>query len=261
MLLVTVPVYVYVEPPWRALVARLAAALVLGVALLQLRRALAERARARRRVGARRRARRRGAPSPACPTASSTSPATCAPPCAAGATSSEVLWPRLLALTARAAAPPAARAGAGAPAWPPPRRHRRHRAASREDRRRRRAGPRGRARRSARIVVGKDDVLERILAGILANGHVLIEDYPGPRQDPHRAPAGPGARPRLPPHPVHARPAPQRHHRQLPLRPARGPLRVPGRARSSPTSCSPTRSTAPRPRRRRRCWRRCRRRR
>jgi MoxR-like ATPase len=30
-----------------------------------------------------------------------------------------------------------------------------------------------------RLVVGKDDVLERILAGILANGHVLIEDYPG----------------------------------------------------------------------------------
>ena len=30
-----------------------------------------------------------------------------------------------------------------------------------------------------RIVVGKDDVLEQIVAGILANGHVLIEDYPG----------------------------------------------------------------------------------
>ena len=30
-----------------------------------------------------------------------------------------------------------------------------------------------------RIVVGKDEVLERILAGLLANGHVLIEDYPG----------------------------------------------------------------------------------
>src|SRR4029434_2868990 len=29
-----------------------------------------------------------------------------------------------------------------------------------------------------RIVVGKDDVLERIIAGILANGHVLEEDYP-----------------------------------------------------------------------------------
>jgi hypothetical protein len=36
-------VYVFVEPPWRALVARLAAALVLGLALLQLRRALADR--------------------------------------------------------------------------------------------------------------------------------------------------------------------------------------------------------------------------
>ena len=31
----------------------------------------------------------------------------------------------------------------------------------------------------ARVIVGKRDVLERILAGILANGHILIEDYPG----------------------------------------------------------------------------------
>jgi MoxR-like ATPase len=30
-----------------------------------------------------------------------------------------------------------------------------------------------------RVVAGKDDVLERVLAGVLANGHVLIEDYPG----------------------------------------------------------------------------------
>jgi MoxR-like ATPase len=30
-----------------------------------------------------------------------------------------------------------------------------------------------------RIVVGKDDVLEQIAAGILASGHVLVEDYPG----------------------------------------------------------------------------------
>jgi len=41
VLLVTVPVYVWVEPWWRPLVARAAAALVLGVTLLQLRRALA----------------------------------------------------------------------------------------------------------------------------------------------------------------------------------------------------------------------------
>jgi MoxR-like ATPase len=29
------------------------------------------------------------------------------------------------------------------------------------------------------VIVGKEDVLERILAGLLANGHILIEDYPG----------------------------------------------------------------------------------
>jgi MoxR-like ATPase len=31
----------------------------------------------------------------------------------------------------------------------------------------------------ARVIVGKDAVLERVLAGVLAGGHVLIEDYPG----------------------------------------------------------------------------------
>jgi len=31
----------------------------------------------------------------------------------------------------------------------------------------------------SRVIVGKPEALERILAGILANGHVLIEDYPG----------------------------------------------------------------------------------
>jgi MoxR-like ATPase len=29
------------------------------------------------------------------------------------------------------------------------------------------------------IIVGKNEVLRRIMAGILANGHILIEDYPG----------------------------------------------------------------------------------
>jgi MoxR-like ATPase len=29
------------------------------------------------------------------------------------------------------------------------------------------------------VIVGKGDVLEQILAGVLANGHILIEDYPG----------------------------------------------------------------------------------
>jgi len=31
----------------------------------------------------------------------------------------------------------------------------------------------------APVIVGKTEVLERILAGVLANGHILIEDYPG----------------------------------------------------------------------------------
>lgn len=43
VLLAAVPVYVFVESPWRALVARLAVAFVLGVALLQLRGAVAAR--------------------------------------------------------------------------------------------------------------------------------------------------------------------------------------------------------------------------
>ena len=41
VLIVTLPVYVWVEPSWRSLVARLACAFVLGVALLQLRAVLA----------------------------------------------------------------------------------------------------------------------------------------------------------------------------------------------------------------------------
>ncbi|HMH52424.1 MAG TPA: MoxR family ATPase [Candidatus Acidoferrum sp.] len=31
----------------------------------------------------------------------------------------------------------------------------------------------------SQVIVGKHDVLEQILAGVLANGHILIEDYPG----------------------------------------------------------------------------------
>lgn len=43
VLFAAVPVYVYLEPQWRALVPRLAAALLLGVALLELRGILARR--------------------------------------------------------------------------------------------------------------------------------------------------------------------------------------------------------------------------
>jgi MoxR-like ATPase len=31
----------------------------------------------------------------------------------------------------------------------------------------------------SQVIVGKEDVLERIMAAVLSNGHILIEDYPG----------------------------------------------------------------------------------
>jgi hypothetical protein len=43
VLVATVPVYVWVEPSWRPLVARLASAFVLGVAFVQFRRVFADR--------------------------------------------------------------------------------------------------------------------------------------------------------------------------------------------------------------------------
>ncbi len=38
-----------------------------------------------------------------------------------------------------------------------------------------------------RAVVGKREALELVLLGLLADGHVLIEDFPGPREDADRA--------------------------------------------------------------------------
>ena len=38
-----------------------------------------------------------------------------------------------------------------------------------------------------RAVVGKRDALELILLALLCDGHVLLEDYPGSREDADRA--------------------------------------------------------------------------
>lgn len=43
VLLLAVPIYVYLEAPWRGVVPRLAAALVLGIVLLEMRAALVQR--------------------------------------------------------------------------------------------------------------------------------------------------------------------------------------------------------------------------
>ena len=77
-----------------------------------------------------------------------------------------------------------------------------------------------------RVIVGQDYLLDRLLVGLLARGHVLIEGVPGPRQDPGRQDAGPDAGDRLPAHPVHPRPAAGRPRRHADLRPAQ--RRVPG---------------------------------
>ena len=78
----------------------------------------------------------------------------------------------------------------------------------------------------------------------------------GRGQDAGRQGHRPQPRRQVPPHPVHARPAAGRHHRQQPLQQPDAGVRLQSRVRSSPTSCWPTRSTAPRRARRAPCWRR-----
>ena len=97
---------------------------------------------------------------------------------------------------------------------------------------------------------------------LFVGGNSLIVGAPGSGQDAAHPHDGARARPEVLAHPVHARPDAVRHHRHRPGagrrgdRPARRWCSRPGR--SSPTSCSPTKSTARRRRRSRRCSRRCR---
>jgi hypothetical protein len=113
VLLFAVPVYIYVEPPWRALVSRLAAAVVLGVVLLELRGVLARRTwRGGSELDD---ARRRYPPEPGVP-----EPFLALMDDVRAAARSrryfeEVFWPRLTALTPDPPARPAARPGRRGP--------------------------------------------------------------------------------------------------------------------------------------------------
>jgi len=110
--LATFPLYVYVEPAWRPPLVRLAAALVLGLALLDLRRGLAERLEA-------------GEPSALDHARAPRRPAVDVPlhfvdlmadvrtALRSRRFFDEVLWPRLAALAARPPAPPRPRRGRG----------------------------------------------------------------------------------------------------------------------------------------------------
>ena len=109
-----------------------------------------------------------------------------------------------------------------------------------------------------RFIVGKDDVLRQILMGLMADGHILLQDFPG----------------------LAKTMIAQSFAQVLDIRFTRiqftpdllpgeitggyiynqreAAVRVPARARCSPICCSATRSIAPLRRRSRRCSKRCR---
>lgn len=107
VLLFSVPVYIYVEPPWRSLVARLAAAAVLGVVLIELRAVLARRTwRGGSELDD---ARRRNPPEPGVPEHFLALMDDVRAAARSRRYFEEVFWPRLTALTPDPPARPAAR--------------------------------------------------------------------------------------------------------------------------------------------------------
>ena len=106
------------------------------------------------------------------------------------------------------------------------------------------------------VIRGKPEAIRAAVVALLARGHLLIEDIPGVGKTTLARALARVARRHVPPHPVHERSPAVGHRRRLDLRPERQGVRAQARARSSPTSCSPTRSTAPRRARSRRCSRR-----
>jgi hypothetical protein len=112
VLFVSVPVYVYVEPSWRAVVARVACAFVLGVALLQFRRAFLDRL-ADRGASALDAARGRLEPEPGVPHHFHDLASDVRTALRSRRYFDKVLWPRLIALTPRPLLRPAARPGRG----------------------------------------------------------------------------------------------------------------------------------------------------
>ena len=99
--------------------------------------------------------------------------------------------------------------------------------------------------------------LDRVRAdGVARRRPPADRGRPGRRQDQPRQGARGIDRLHVEARPVHPRPAADRPRRRQRLRTLDREVPVPARARCSPTSCSPTRSTGPRRRRSRRCSRR-----
>ena len=106
-----------------------------------------------------------------------------------------------------------------------------------------------------RVLVGKQDAVRLSLVCLISEGHLLLEDVPGTGKTTlAKALAATIARHHFA-DPVHPRPAAVRRHRRHHLRPVASARSSSTPGRSSRPSCWPTRSTAPHPRRSRRCWR------
>ena len=112
VLIATVPIYVFVEPPWRPLVARLAVAFVLGVALLQLRGAVAARLAASGASALEQALERPGSP-PAVPLRLEELIDDVRATRRSRGHFERIMWPRLTGLASRPLAPPPARFGRG----------------------------------------------------------------------------------------------------------------------------------------------------
>ena len=92
-----------------------------------------------------------------------------------------------------------------------------------------------------KVILGKREVIEVVVAALLARGHVLVEDLPGVGKTILARAIALLAPRRLPPRAVHARPAAERRHGRLALRPEGAEVPRSGRARCSRTCCSSTR--------------------
>ena len=87
-------------------------------------------------------------------------------------------------------------------------------------------------------------MLERLLVALLTGGHVLLEGVPGLAKTLTVRTLATVLGGTLQPHPVHPRPRAGRPRRHAHLAARRRHASAPSSARCSPTSCSPTRSTA-----------------
>ena len=110
----------------------------------------------------------------------------------------------------------------------------------------------------SKAIVGQEEMLSRLLIGVLTNGHILLEGVPGLAKTTGRQFVGAIPFNQLSTNPVHARPAPGRSDRDDDLRPPATDRSRLEKDRFSRTSCWLMRSIGLRPRCSPRCWKPCR---